>query len=280
MKRFILLSAFGLAILTFASSCEQDNRISGCADPFAINFDPNVLVSDDDGTCAYPVFQSKGILFDITATWCGPCGDWGAPLFDTASAQNKGNVISIGVHPSDSDPFYNTVAEGFATNYPDFTGYPTIVYNNEMDFGPGGEPAIMSAITAFNSVDPLASSIAIAEVSNGQMEITAQTRWFDNMTGVVHMVVYILEDGQKYPQAPLNNPEYVHNHVLRGSMNNEPFGEAVLNGDSWDGKSETRTYTVNLEDSWVENNISIFSVLWKSTPDGWEFINATEGEIF
>ena len=188
--------------------------------------------------------------------------------------------------PDSGDPFYNSVAEGFASNYPDFTGYPTIVYNNVQDFGPGAEPAIMSAVTAFNSEDPIVSAIAIGEIKNGNIEVTAQARWFDQMSGVVHMAVYVLEDGQLYPQAPNNDPNYVHNHVLRGSQNNEAFGEAVMNGDSWVGKTETREYTIPIPsgepvptDNWVEENLSLVTVLWKSTPDGWEFMNASFGDL-
>jgi len=271
MKRLTLIGAFGFTLLAF-TSCEQDNRVQGCADPFAINFSPNILVSDDDGTCVYPPEERKALLYKVTATWCPPCGEWGSEVFGEAVDTTKGDAVVMAIHAS-GDPMHNPMTDNFETDY-GVTGYPTIVVNHESDYSSAG--GIVTAVKSFVTEEPTVSAISILEIKNNKAIITAQTRWFSEMTGQVYCAIYLLEDGIKEPQASPAGyiADYVHNYVFRTSADGNMFGEAVLNGDAWIGKTENLNYEVELDPSWNQNNLYAVTVLWRVGVDGYEFLNA------
>jgi thiol-disulfide isomerase/thioredoxin len=279
---YLPLGVFALALLSL-SSCEQDNRISGCADPFAINFDQSIQVSDDDGTCVYPPEERRALFFDITATWCGPCGDWGVPTVEEVLEANKGknNLEFMAIHPSDSDPMFHAHALAIAENYPEFTGYPTLVVNNVNNYS--SEPPITSEVETFVEGDPDVTAINIMTIENGMINITAQTRWFNEMTGKIFMAVYVMEDGldsevlgAAYDQNGIDGP-FVHDHVLRRAITDEAFGDVVMNGDSWPGKTETRTYSLEMDPSWNPSNLYAITVLWREVGTQYEFLNVHPG---
>jgi thiol-disulfide isomerase/thioredoxin len=274
MKRFTLLGAFGFALLAF-TSCEQDNRVQGCADPFAINFSPNTLVSDDDGSCVYPPEVRKALMYKVTATWCPPCGDWGTKEFHDAVDENKGNAVFMTLHAS-GDPMYTSLIDVFESDY-GITGYPTLVVNHNSEFGSAA--GMTGAVNSFITGEPEASAISIFEIKGNKAIITAQTRWFAEMTGQMYCAIYLLEDGIKEPQASPDGyiNDYVHDYVFRASANGDAFGEAVLNGEAWIGKTENLNYEVTLDPSWNKSNLYAVTVLWRQGAEGKEFVNAYYG---
>ena len=85
---FILISVF--------SSCSK----KGCTDPMSLAYD--VEASKDDGSCTYPENVKKSLVLKVTATWCPPCGDWGAEYVNNIYNDFSGNAEVISVH-DDSD---------------------------------------------------------------------------------------------------------------------------------------------------------------------------------
>jgi len=271
MKTLTLIGALGFSLLAL-TSCEQDNRVQGCADPFAINFSPNILVSDDDGSCVYPPEERKALVSKVTATWCPPCGEWGSKEYHDAVDSAKGDAVAMVIHTS-GDPMYNPMSDVFEAKY-DITGVPTLIVNDEGTFSSAG--SMVGAVKTFVSEEPSVSAISILEIKNDKAIITAQTRWFAEMTGQIYCAVYLLEDGIKEPQATTTGyiADYVHDHVFRTSASGEMFGEAVLNGDAWVGKTENLSYEVDLDPSWNQNNLYAVTVLWRVGASGYEFLNA------
>jgi hypothetical protein len=274
MKKLALLCSFGFALFAL-TSCEQENRISGCADPFAINFDEQVQVSDDDGSCVYPPEERRALIYDITATWCGPCGDWGFPAFEEATLETKTTAVAFGLHASSSDPMYNTVAEDLANNYPDFTGYPTLVVNNEADFS--NAAGMVGAVDAFVEGEPEVTAINIMEINNGMAEIHAQARWFTAVNGTFRMAVYLVEDSLYYPQNGIDEDNVYHNHVLRAEAGGRSFGEVIVSGETWSGKTDDLKYTVPIDPAWNVKNLYAVTVIWREVGAEYDFINAYPG---
>lgn len=273
MKRFLFPASIGLALLTF-TSCEQDNRVAGCTDPFAINFNPSVQVSDDDGSCVYPKQERLGLLQDFSATWCGPCGDWGMPAFGEASTQTKGKAISMAVHAGGSEL---AVAESEALNDAfGITGIPTLLANGEVDASSAGP--LVTAVNDFITQDAQVSSAAIITVNEAQgtADIVAQARWFEEMTGQMYLAIYAIEDSLDYDQNTGSGYQlFRHDHVLRAEATGEAFGTQVLNGEAWVGKTETFELSMDLDPSWNMANTHFALVLWREGISGKEFINAT-----
>ena len=59
------------------SSCAKE-RIEGCTNPYALNYNPKA--SDENGSCWIPCPRTRSCFADFNATWCGSRrGDWGAP---------------------------------------------------------------------------------------------------------------------------------------------------------------------------------------------------------
>lgn len=274
MKRLTLVAIFGCALLAL-TSCEQDNRVQGCSDPFAINFSPNILVSDDDGSCVYPPEVRNALMYKITATWCPPCGDWGTEVWHEAADLNKGNAVIMAIH-ADGDPMNTSITSDIETEYGS-TSVPTLVVNHEADFYDAG--GITSAVNSFITGEPEVSAISIMEIKGNKAYITAQTRWFAEMTGQMYCAIYILEDGIKESQATPTgyDTEYIHDYVFRTSADGTAFGEAVLNGEAWVGKTQNLEYEVELDPSWNVNKLYLATVIWRQGASGHEFVNAYYG---
>ncbi len=272
MKRFLFPATLGLALLTFAS-CEQDNRIAGCTDPFALNFNPAVQVSDDDGSCVYPKEERLGMIADFTATWCGPCGDWGIPAFQEASSQVGKNAVSMAIHAGGSD---FAIAESEALNSAfGITGIPTLMANAEVDASSAGP--LVTAVNDFITGDAQVSAAAIVTVNKakGTADIVAQTRWFEEMTGQMSLAIYVLEDSIDGQQNTGGGyVPMVHDHVLRAEATGQEFGTQVLNGEAWVGKTETFEVSMDLDPEWNLANTHFALVLWRDGVSGKEFINA------
>ncbi len=271
MKRITLFGVLGFALLAM-TSCERNNRIPGCADPFAINFDSKIQISDDDGSCVYPPEVRKALLYKATATWCTFCGDWGAKEFGKAVEENKGNAVMMEIHAS-GDPMHNPMTEELLNDY-GIGGYPTLVVNHSAEFNSAG--GITTAVNSFITEDPEVSAISILEIQNNKAVITAQTRWFTEMSGQFYCAIYLLEDGINESQATPTGyiTDYVHNYAFRTSASGTMFGDAVLNGTSWAGQTENLKYEVELDPNWKKENLHAVTVLWRQGADGKEFINA------
>jgi thiol-disulfide isomerase/thioredoxin len=273
MKRFLFPASLGLALLTFAS-CEQDNRIAGCTDPFAINFNPSVQVSDDDGSCVYPKQERLGMIADFTATWCGPCGDWGLPAFKEAAKQTSNKAVALAVHAGGSDL---AVAESEALNDAfGITGIPTLLANGTVDASSAGP--LVTAVNDFITQDAQVSAAAIVSIdeAKGSADIIAQTRWFEEMTGQMYLAIYVVEDSIENAQNTGSGSQVInHDHVLRAEVTGQEFGTMVLNGEAWSGKTETFEVSVDLDPAWNMENTHFAMVLWREGVSGKEFINAS-----
>ena len=78
---------------------------------------------EDEGTTLSPSATQRGFAINYTATWCGHCGDWGAPLIhDYANAAPSG--VAICAHGS-SDPMNNTLYSSFSADRTTGGGIPS-----------------------------------------------------------------------------------------------------------------------------------------------------------
>ena len=72
------------------------------------------------------------------------------------------------------------------------------------------------------------------------------------VSGTYNLTVVLTEDSvidwQVWypPHVPQNVPDYVHRHVLRGAITNDPLGEQIFTGSAAVNDSVISPYTLNL----------------------------------
>lgn len=268
--RIVLLLMTAVAVMA-TTSCKK-----GCTDPNAINYNPDA--KKDDGSCITVSESRKVSFFEYTATWCGPCGSWGADAFHEAIDDNPGKVVGMAIHASSSDPMYNSVADEFYNNFT-ITGWPNFWVGNTFM---ATNTNITSEVANYFAMDLEANAvILVTKTSDTEWEVKVQVRFFKNVTGEYYVAVYLTEDGidgsdaaGAYDQNGAGTP-YTHDHVLRASANGLPWGEQIVSSSATADFVVTKTYNVTIDADWDVSKIALHAFIWKRNGGQYEYVNAT-----
>ena len=104
----------------------------------------------------------------------------------------------------------------------------------------------------------------------------------DTLAGNYKLAVYLTEDSIVHAQkdnliaSPSNDSNYVHQHVLRGSINGT-FGEALNTSPVNSSSTFTKTYTKVLNAAWKENHCAVVAFIYDDTTK--EVLQAEEHEV-
>jgi hypothetical protein len=120
------------------------------------------------------------------------------------------------------------------------------------------------------------------------LEVTANTEFIQSMNGTYNLCVFLVEDSivnwQKiYPAYPVPGypdgdvEDYVHRHVLRGSINNNTWGDEIASGSISAGDTVSTSYTTVLDTGWAENHMSVVAFVYDFTTK--EIIQAEEEHL-
>lgn len=254
-KLFLLLAVFGL----FFTSCKKDDGTTNA----------NALS---------PTQTQNGFAINYTATWCGYCGDWGAPLIhDYADAAPNGAVLTA--HAS-GDPMYNeNLYNTFTADRPTGGGIPSFYVGN-VKTTDGGAMATLLAQAAVAGVDYTYS------VEGTTMTVDTKTKFFSAATGNYYLSVLVLEDGidgrstaGQYAQNGTTNSypndDYHHDFVMRkSSVTGNAYGEQIVQNPTADQEVD-KSYTITLDATW--NNPYPVCIIWKFDPAAtpqYQFVNS------
>ncbi|HRY98587.1 MAG TPA: Omp28-related outer membrane protein [Bacteroidales bacterium] len=271
MKRLFLF----LVPLAFLASCNSDSdtpvEVQGCTDPNALNYNPYANV--DDGSCVTPLQKQGAFAINYTATWCGPCGNWGAPRIHEMAAAGS-PVVAITAHAS-GDPMHNSVLYGsFSSCRPTGGGIPSF-WVGDIDDG------MPSDVTAMLLQTPPAGLEFIAARDGNNMNVAVRSLFFQNVTGEYYLSVYLLEDGidgsasaGEYAQNGVANPDtYKHDYVLRAAATpNSAYGEMIASGSIAAGSKFDKTYSIPVDATW--NDVYVAVCLWKKDGSFYSFVNS------
>ncbi len=218
---------------------------------------------DEEEAQLNPTQTQNGFAINYTASWCGPCGNWGAPLIhDYASAAPSGAIICA--HAS-NDPMNNPLYGSFSADRTTGGGVPSFWV---------GDVKTTSA-SAMSELRANAASAGVDykySISGTTMTVETKSKFFSALSGDIYLSVIVLEDGingnstagqykQNGTSSSYPNDDYKHNFVLRASATgNEAYGEKITSNPA-SGAVIDKTYTITLDASW--KNPYAVCILWR-----------------
>ena len=255
MKKFALLLLIPVFII---ASCNKDEE----------NDNPQTETLT-------PKQEQWGFAINYTATWCGPCGDWGAPLIH--ELYETGDVIAITAHAA-NDPMYNSgLYMSFNADRPNGGAIPSFWIGDT-------KTTSVSEMTTLLEQTPIAG-IAIETTKNEtSMTVKTKTEFFEAGNGKYFLSVLILENGidgsssaGDYEQNGAEDPtSYQHDFVLRASsVNGNSYGEEIVISPE-KGVVVEKEYEITLNPTWGQDVYAV-AILWEVDLFGspnYKFINA------
>lgn len=149
-------------------------------------------------------------------------------------------------------------------------GIPTAIINRYPEPGGWGIVRWLSKINAVDRSKPLAAIQLINEFNaqTGMLKANAQVTLLEPCANQLRLAFYLIEDGIVKPQ--LNGTEYienyVHNHVLRASLNGTYGTLLNTNGYLETGKGYTLAHKINMSGhDWNPANCIVVAILCDRT---------------
>lgn len=149
-------------------------------------------------------------------------------------------------------------------------GIPTAIINRYPEPGGWGVVRWLSKINAVDRSKPLAAIQLINEFNaqTGMLKANAQVTLLEPCANQLRLAFYLIEDGIVKPQ--LNGTEYienyVHNHVLRASLNGTYGTLLNTNGYLETGKGYTLAHKINMSGhDWNPANCTVVAILYDRT---------------
>lgn len=255
MKKFAIIF-FGFILIL--SSCNKDEE----------GDDP----ADQSMT---PVQEQWGLAINYTATWCGPCGNWGAPLIHELS--DAGNVVAITVHTSGDPMYHANLYASFNADRPVGGGIPSFWIGDK-------KSNIVGYMETLLQQTPIAGMALEHTKTDSTMTVKTKTAFFSEGSGKFFLSVLILENGidgsesaGDYKQNGVIDPAiYKHDFVLRASsIGDNSYGEEIVANPA-KGTAVEKAYTIPINPAWGPQLYPV-AILWHVDLSGdpnFQFVNA------
>lgn len=215
-----------------------------------------------------PTIMRNVLIQEFTGQRCPNCPEGAAAVHGIIDSYSKGSVVAVSLHPSGTT--FTRPLGGLNLTSPTATAY----YNY---YRPAAFPSAVIDGSAPSSVvatwdgmvkNELEKSTPITieatgsyDASTRKLTVDYSILFNDIMNSPANVNIWLLESGivgAQYTNGP-QNPEYVHNHVLRGSLTDDwglPLGDTFYYSQNLTGSAE-----IVLDDKWVAENCSIVTFI-------------------
>ncbi len=281
MKKLLFILSIALISLGACKKKAEDvPAVPGCMDVNSLTF--NAEATEDDGSCEYIEKVNRAAYIHFTEDWCGPCGAYGGPTFDSCVTKYEGTTLTcMKVYGSSNVTAINNPFASVMKNASNFniTSIPTRYVNAEKK---GVSSDINSNVswvrTQANSfaAQPVVAGVHITKGIEGtNMNVTADIEFYSAIAAGkdYRLAIYVLEDNIISKQTvdgvatPVMN--YVHRNVWRGT-NGLDYKGVKLNSNA--AIAANMRYTISssiaLKSTWNNSNLKVMAIIWEVPTTG------------
>jgi hypothetical protein len=230
-------------------------------------------VDDTEGTLVVEE-KNMSVVAKRTATWCGPCGDWGFPAFELLEDEHEGTSVLMAW----KDAFVTTTGSDlFDAVGPQFSlggSVPTFFNNFQASNGD-------SLIEQHNEGFVTANSNYELEVNGQNVSLKTTTKFFTDVEGVYYLAPYMIVDGiVGYQNGHPDGANTVHHKYVAGIakpvnvFDDENFGYQITSNGARMGQTVNLDFTMKRDVTWDAKDISFGVVIFKQESWGLQFVNA------
>lgn len=252
-------------------------------------------------TTGTQVIYRKALIEDYTGHKCGNCPGAARELHKLDSIY-AGKIVPIAVHAG----FYANVTSAYPNDLRSQAGTDWD-QAFQISMGPGNPNGLVGRV-GYNTSNFIqayslwgGSAVAIAAMpaafkidinnayntSSSVLTTTITSTALKDTSGTLNLVVVITEDSIIGPQLDysLNTtqypnqimPNYVFNHVLRGSLNSS-WGAQILNGNVPKDSVMTRNYSFNLGSGWDYRHCKVVAFIYNSNTSSSSYYEVLQAE--
>lgn len=263
------ISILTALLAVFFVGCKDDTVTPGGGD------------GNGNGTSSITVVEENmAIMNKLTATWCGPCGQWGWDLNEAIIADNYLYTIPMGTYGSSTSVFFNPAADKFKKDFAPTAGWPAFCVNgvNETEYAQSGgiytgqtQTNCLTACLNHAQADVVANAGYNVKIENDVINIDVKTKFFQEGTGTYKVGAYVLEDKALAVQ---NGKTGVveHHHVLQAAASADVYGKEIASTSA--GSTFETSFAVPLNGDWNKDNLEYAVIIWKVNGAKHEFVNA------
>lgn len=210
-----------------------------------------------------------------TATWCGPCGSWGFPQFESLKETYENKALFMAWKDAFTTTEGSTLFDEVGPKFNLGGSVPTFFYN----FIPNADDSVIKQHIELDYV--IANSNYDMEVSGQNVLLKTTTKFFSNVEGVYYIAPYMIVDnivGYQNGHADGNSTIH-HNYVARiakpttvSTVKN--FGYQLTTNGAERGYTINLEFTAKRDISWDTKDISFGLIIFKQESWGLGFVNA------
>jgi hypothetical protein len=258
-----LFAILAVAAFAFSSCSKDDDKGNG----------------PSTGLSVSPVIRP--FFVDYTATWCGPCGQYGGPNFDAVlDAGHEGSLLTAMKAYSTSSttgmghPIYTQMTSAFSVS-----GIPDFWVNNNNP-NTNSSSVISTATNIQNDTTNLVAGVALKKsVVGDSMLVTTKVKFFKDgsSNSIYSIAVYLVEDNVRGYQLVGGTADnnYLHRNVLRAGNSSNYYGVALNTPGVVPANTEfDNSFKIGLNPTWNRNNLKAIAVIWKNGATPYRVINS------